>query len=143
MSSFPSKPSRLARHHAVAAGIALLAVQLSPAALAQAAPAPATAASTDFHIPAQPLDQALAQLARQAGLQLLATPELVQGRRAPAVEGRLSTAAAVARLLRGSGLEGHVSQGTLVVEKPAGTVALPEVTVSAVGETTTTEGSGS
>ncbi|WP_448678049.1 TonB-dependent siderophore receptor [Delftia acidovorans] len=147
MSSFPSKPSRLAcslaRHHAVAAGIALLALQLSPAALAQAAPATATAASTDFHIPAQPLDQALAQLARQAGLQLLAAPELVQGRRAPAVEGRLSIAAAVARLLRGSGLEGHVSQDTLVVEKPAGTVALPEVTVSAVGETTTTEGSGS
>ncbi len=89
MSSFPSKPSRLAcrfaRHHAVAAGIALLALQLSPAALAQAASAPATAASTDFHIPAQPLDQALAQLARQAGLQLLAAPELVQGRRAPAV----------------------------------------------------------
>ena len=87
MSSFPSKPSRLACHHAVAAAIALLAVQLSPAALAQAAPV--TAASTDFHIPAQPLDQALAQLARQAGLQLLAAPELVQGRRAPAVEGRL------------------------------------------------------
>src|SRR5256885_15264237 len=62
MSSFPSKPSRLACHHAVAAAIALLAVQLSPAALAQAAPV--TAASTDFHIPAQPLDQALAQLAQ-------------------------------------------------------------------------------
>ncbi|WP_027017098.1 TonB-dependent siderophore receptor [Comamonas composti] len=145
-SPFP-QPCLPARHPMAAAvssvALALLAWHAPLPALAQSAAATDMAAAVDFHIAAQPLGQALTQLARQAGLQLLVAPELVQERRAPAVEGRFTTAVAVDRLLRGSGLEGHVSQSTLVVDKPAGTSALPEVTVSAVGETTTTEGSGS
>lgn len=143
MSSPSSRPLLQARHHVAAAALALLAGYAPSPTLAQSAAVAEAAVTTDFHIAAQPLGQALTLLARQAGLQLMVDPELVDARRAPAVEGRFTTAVAVARLLRGSGLEGSVSQGTLVVEKPAGTSALPEVTVSAVGETTTTEGSGS
>ncbi|MBN9340032.1 MAG: hypothetical protein J0H52_08150, partial [Comamonadaceae bacterium] len=54
------------------------------AAAAVLALAGAAATAADFDIPAQPLDAALAQLARQAGLQLLAPPALVQGRPAGA-----------------------------------------------------------
>ncbi|WP_315128554.1 hypothetical protein, partial [Comamonas antarctica] len=68
------------RRHLIAAAILALA---APAAWAQpAAPAAATAARS-FDIAAQPLDAALSDLARQAGMQMLAAPALLQGRTAP------------------------------------------------------------
>src|SRR5256885_1325192 len=47
----------------------------------------AAAQSVSFDVPAQPLAQALSQFARQAGLQLTYSSELVQGRQAPALNG--------------------------------------------------------
>ena len=123
----PSRTIRLpVRLRAAALACAAL---CAPLAQAQDAPTPATT----FAIPAQPLDQALNLLARQAGLQLLAPPALVQGVPGRAVQGRLGVAAAAAQLLQGTGLAARVVGGTLVVEKaPASSsTALPTVTVTA------------
>lgn len=117
------------------AGLALLATALPPAG-AQPTAAPASAAQpageVAFSVPAQPLDQALNQLARQAGLQLLAPPALVQGVQAPAVQGRMAPAAAIAQLLRGTGLSGQIRAQTLVVERApaASSATLSEVRVT-------------
>ncbi len=125
----PSRTTRLpVRLRAAALACAALCAAFAPAQAQDAAPP-----ATTFAIPAQPLDQALNLLARQAGLQLLAPPALVQGVSGRAVQGRLGVAAAAARLLQGSGLAARVVGGTLVVEKaPAHSgTTLPTVTVTA------------
>ncbi|MBS7779933.1 TonB-dependent siderophore receptor [Acidovorax sp. CCYZU-2555] len=134
-------PSLQARHHLIAAAILALA---APAVWAQpAVAAPAATATRSFDIAAQPLDAALSELARQAGLQLLAPAELVQGRNAMALRATLTPAAAVQRLLQGSGLAAHVNGSTLVVERAGPTASLAEVRVAArrAGDGTT-EGTG-
>lgn len=104
----------------------------------------AAATAADFDIPAQPLDAALAQLARQAGLQLLAPPALVQGRPAGAVRGSMAAQDAARRLLQGSGLAARIEGTTLLVERAASAATLPEVQITAEAERSgTTEGSGS
>lgn len=62
-------------------------------------------------LPAQPLAQALAALSQQAGVEIIAPGELVAGRQAPAVRGTLTPAAALERLLAGSGLEAVPAPG--------------------------------
>lgn len=54
-----------------------------------------------FHIAAQPLGSALNELARQAGLVLLADASLLQQRQAPAISGQLTPRDALRRLLAG------------------------------------------
>lgn len=122
-------PSFHPRHHLIAAAILALA---APAAWAQpAAATPAATAARSFDISAQPLDAALSELARQAGVQLLAPADLVQGRTAPAVRATLAPAAAAQRLLDGSGLAARVNGSTLVIERAAPTASLAEVRVAA------------
>ncbi|AHV93703.1 STN domain-containing protein [Bordetella holmesii] len=70
-----------------------------------------------FSIAAQPLGQALNELARQAGLQLLFAPALVANKTAPAIAGSLTPSQAAERLLKGSGLQA-VPQGGAIVVKP-------------------------
>ncbi|MBU0891576.1 MAG: TonB-dependent siderophore receptor [Gammaproteobacteria bacterium] len=133
-----SKPAIRFHCHALAA--AALAVMSSlHAPLASAQSAPATAA---FDIAAQPLPDALAQFARQAGVQLVYPPDLVQGRRAQPVQGTRNPEAALAELLRGSGLRMRRDGATLVLERlPAdGAAALPEVRVAAEAEVETATG---
>jgi len=119
-----------------AAALLLAGLATAPA-LAQPA-----ASAAGYQVAAQPLDQALASLARQAGLQLLLPSELTQGRQGRAVQGARDIGSALDELLRGSGLRGHVDGKTLVVERvpvqPAETV-LPTVraSASAVRETAT------
>lgn len=130
------------RHHLIAAAILTLA---APAAWTQPTVAPPFAkAAQPFDIAAQPLDTALTELARQAGLQLLAPAALVQGRTAPAVRATLTPAAAAERLLAGSGLAARASGSTLVIERTGPTASLAEVRVAArrAGDGTT-EGTGS
>lgn len=120
-------------HAAVCLGLAL---QMQ-AAMAQTA---------SFDIPAQPMASALAQFARQANLKFAAAPPAVQGHQAPAVQGSQDVAQALNALLRGSGLQGRVEGGTLIVQSAAigGEAAtLSELTVrtNQLGEIT--EGSGS
>ncbi len=117
------------RHHLIAAAILAL--------------AGAAATEADFDIPAQPLDAALAQLARQAGLQLLAPPALVQGRPAGAVRGSMAAQDAARLLLQGSGLAARI-EGTTLLVGPTAASTLNEVRVTAEADRGgTTEGSGS
>lgn len=114
------------------------------AAMAQTSPTSAAAPTVvSFNIPAQPLDQALAQFARQAGLQLAASPDLIRGLQGRPVRGTLDTQAALDELLRGSGLHGRIAEGLLTVERlpqnPSSEHTLPAVRVraDAVRETAT------
>lgn len=121
---------------AAAMAIALVAGQ-TPLAHAQGSVA-AAAAPVAFNIPAQPLGQALNELARQANLQMTFPAALVAGKQAPAVSGQLTVRQALDRLLATSGLVG-VADGGSVVIRLAEVVATPEVvlptvTVSASGE---------
>ena len=85
---------------------------LSPLALALllpmntgwAAEAPVERRTASYAITAQPLASALAQFARQNGLQLSFNAALAQGRMAPAVQCQLEEGEALQRLLQGSGL---------------------------------------
>ncbi|EGJ11571.1 TonB-dependent receptor [Rubrivivax benzoatilyticus] len=91
------------------------------------------AAPLALELPAQPLGQALNELARRADLQLSFPADAVAGRTAPAVSGRLTPEQALQRLLAGSGLAADID-GRRVVVKPADAVresALPAVKASA------------
>lgn len=99
-------------------------------ALAQSA---SPAAPLTLELPAQPLGQALNELARRADWQLSFPADAVAGKTAPAVSGRLTPEQALQRLLAGSGLAATVD-GTRVVVKPADAAresALPAVKASA------------
>lgn len=126
----PRTSKRRLTHIASAAAL-LLAFQ---AALAQTPPAAAQPA-VSFNVPAQPLDQALAQFARQAGLQLAASPDLIRGLQGHAIRGMLGVQAALDELLRGSGLVGRIADGLVTIERAVpraeAETTLPMVRVSA------------
>ncbi len=115
-------PTRPAARRLLAAAAAALCTQL------------ACAQALELSLPAQPLDQSLHSLARQAGLQLLADPVLLQGRQAPALRGRLEPAAALAQLLAGSGLQGRIEGRTLVLSNAAAEPTLPLVRARVAAE---------
>lgn len=78
---------------------------------------------------AQPLSQALADLARQARLTLVASPALLAGKQAPNVSGRFTPQQALDRLLAGSGLAGRIEAGALTVRPlpmPAPAASAPQ-----------------
>lgn len=79
----------------------LAAILLASGAAAYAQPAAAPAA---YDIPAQALGSAIAALARQAGVTIIAPSELVEGRDAPPLQGRYNPLEALRILLQGSGL---------------------------------------
>ncbi|MGC3986759.1 MAG: TonB-dependent siderophore receptor [Pseudorhodoferax sp.] len=105
----------------------------------------AQAQTARFDIPAQPLAAALDQFARQAGLQLVFDPGLARERQAPALRGEHDLREALDALLRGSGLDARVENGTLSI-RPVSTSgkSLAEIRVEArrAGDGTT-EGTGS
>lgn len=77
----------------------------SPLALVvAAAPAAAQAQTRAFDIPAQPLSSAVLEFSRQADVMVVLPPELAAGKRSAAVKGSLSVNAAIAQLLRRTGL---------------------------------------
>ena len=102
----------------------------------------AAAQTARFDIPAQPLPEALARFAAQSGMQLVYPPDLVQGRRANAVQGMHAPDAALAELLRGTGLRMRRDGATLVLERQSAesAAALPEVRVAAQADTETATG---
>lgn len=133
MRSIKTMPARSALAHAAACLFMALQMQA------------ATAQTANFDIPPQPLAPALNQFARQAGLQLVFTPALAQGKQAPRIGGAQDVRQALDALLRGSGLRGQVEGGTLTVQLTAATsqADLAEVRVEAnrIGDGRT-EGSG-
>ncbi len=106
------------RIHGLARGLlgGLLAGLVATPALAQPQPQPQPAATTpgewsvsqaaprSWDIPAGPLDGALNQFGRSAGVVLSWPSELTRGLQSAGVQGALSVPAALAQLLRGTGL---------------------------------------
>lgn len=88
-------------------------------ALAVAAALPLSAvyaASTlSISLPAQSLTTSLNQLARQANVQLIATPAALAGKTAPAVSGSMTLENALAQLLAGSGLNWSLNGDTVSI----------------------------
>ena len=76
----------------------------------------AAEAGNTLQIQAQPLGSALNQLGQQTSLQLFFSPELVAGKQAPAVSGKLAPVQALQQLLQGSGLTFEVTGDTVVVK---------------------------
>ncbi|MCU0761624.1 MAG: TonB-dependent receptor [Hydrogenophaga sp.] len=133
MSAHPFKLAPVALASALAIGA------LAPnAAFAQSTSAsPSAEANYSVNLPAEPLGNALNELARQAGLQLLVSRELVAGKLAPAVTGRLTVRQALDRLLAGSGLVASMDGTAVVVRASApapdarSEAVLPTVNVTA------------
>ena len=69
-------------------------------------------------IPAQPLANSLHDLGKAADMSISFPNDLVSGKRAPAVQGRMSRTEALRRLLDGSGLQTKI-EGTTVFVQPA------------------------
>jgi TonB-dependent receptor len=65
---------------------------------------PVAAQERAYNIKAQPLATAVLEYGRQAGIVVVAPMELVKGKRAPAVQGNMTSAEALEKLLVGSGL---------------------------------------
>ncbi|GGF51264.1 TonB-dependent receptor [Azorhizobium oxalatiphilum] len=87
--------------------MAALMMSTSVAVIAGMASRPAAAQSASqiaFSVPAGPLDQALVQFGRQAGLQVTYLAPLAAGRLSSGISGTMSRDQALAQLLRGSGL---------------------------------------
>lgn len=70
-------------------------------------------------LPAQPLAAALRQFAIQSDLSLTVDSALVIDKKAPAVKGRMTRKEAVKRLLEGSGLQGKVEGGKILIQRAA------------------------
>lgn len=111
---------------ALAAGLAL-----STAVAAQS--------RVSLELPAQPLDQAIQRVARQAGVQVLFAAPALAGRQAPALHGDFTAREALDRLLANSGyvLKAHDARTFTIEPAPAEdtgpTTQLPAVRVDALG----------
>lgn len=114
------------RRRDAAQALAALALIVSPVARAAQAPALApTGRVQAIDLPAQPLASALLALSRQTGVVILAPADLVRGRAAPAVQGRMEPEEAVRRLLRGADLALSVGAGGVISIRPGGDTPPP------------------
>ena len=104
-------------------------------------------ASQTWSLPPGTLAETLALIARQANRGLIANPDLVRGKQAPAVRGTYTPDEAMQQALSGSGLEayaagggwslrprGATSTGATGSTAPAAVATLDDVTVTAVAE---------
>jgi iron complex outermembrane receptor protein len=79
-----------------------------------ALPAAAAEKATDFHIAAQPMQNALNALSQQSGVRLLYPYDQVAGLRSPAVTGRMSTREALQKIIERSSLRVAIMQDGLI-----------------------------
>lgn len=70
-----------------------------------------------YHLPAQTLADSLRAVAIASSRSIVAPAELVDGKRAPAIEGDFTPEEAVAKLLIGSGLRQRAVGGGLIIER--------------------------
>ena len=156
--SFASLASRTPphRHSPLVLALAWGLLAQIPLAHAQttAPPTSRSAAVLQWNLPAGPLGDTLARIAREGGRRISADPALLAGKQAAPVVGALSAEQAAQRALAGSGLQLAVTtSGTLTVvpgNPPApvsssgDSATLKEVTVKAAPELNgVTEGSTS
>jgi outer membrane receptor protein involved in Fe transport len=99
-------------------------VLLATTALVAVIAAPAHAQVHQFNIEAQPAQTGIAEFARQADIQILASQELVQDLRTSPVKGQYDTPTALKMLLAGTGLEAQATaEGTwTIVRRETSTV---------------------
>ncbi|WP_300726605.1 TonB-dependent siderophore receptor [Pseudomonas sp.] len=118
---------------------ALMASLLLGAGTAQAAP-------VALNIPAQSLASALNEFGKQANLQVLYSPDQVQGFKSHAVSGSLEPTRALETLLQGSGIAYQLNGDTVIINTQQGKgLELGATTISGQGPGTllTTEGTQS
>ncbi len=89
------------RHGFLLGSVLATGLFVSASAVAQSAVTQQTIA---IDLAAQPLEQAITQLATQAGLLIGVDASLVAGKQAPALNGRFTPLQAIGQLLKGSGL---------------------------------------
>ncbi|WP_043201852.1 TonB-dependent siderophore receptor [Pseudomonas putida] len=98
-----------------------------------------------FDIPAQPLASALREFGRQANVEVLYSPGVVEGQKSTQVKGSLSAEQAIAQLLRGAKVRYSLQGNVLTLSPPAeySAMELGATTVTSSGLGGTTEGTGS
>lgn len=134
MRPMPPSPRFTPAPLALAAAMTLiLTAAHAPRAVAQTSPNPV--ALTAIQLPAQPLGQALTELAKQANLQMSLPAALVAGKQAPKVTGQMTVRQALDQLLAGSGLTASISGQQVQIQAqsvatPREETALSTVTVS-------------
>lgn len=133
----PPQPRFTPKPLALAAAMAI-ALAAGHAPLVHAESGSAASAPIAINIPAQPLGQALNELARQANLQMTFPAEVVAGKQAPAVSGQFTVRQALDRVLANSGLVATTEDSSVVV-RPApqlqsSEAVLPTVPVTASAE---------
>ena len=79
----------------------------------------------NISLPSQALATSLAGLSKQTGIQIFAAGELVNGKSAPVISGRMTVHEALDRLLQGSGLEGDISEQGFVIRPSQKTSSEP------------------
>ncbi len=94
--------------------LGLIALAMPPSGRAEN---PAVSSRQRFNIAPQPLYSALSRLAEQSGVQFVYDAEMVKDLDSPGVYGNYSTAAALARLLAGSGIDYRIGNGGVVTLK--------------------------
>ncbi|MFL9711730.1 TonB-dependent siderophore receptor [Methylobacillus sp. Pita1] len=99
-----------------------------------------------FDIPAEPLEQAVNRIAKQADVQVLLASSLASGKSSPTLKGQYTAREALEKLLAGSGLTIQDKGGNsfIITAAPQKESVLPEVAVKTAAERNlTTEGTGS
>ncbi len=104
----------------------------------------AQAAAVTLNIPAQSLASALNELGKQANLQVLYSPDQVQGLKSHPVSGSLEPIKALEALLQGSGISYQLNGDTVILNQGKG-IELGATTISGqgMGTSLTTEDTGS
>ncbi len=107
--------------------------------LALSAASPAQARDVSFSVPAGPLSAAIPAFSRDSGVQIIARPEVLRGKRTRGLAGRMTVERALRLLLRGTGLESRQRGGVILIvearrptrqtQRPAQPAAAPEVQV--------------
>lgn len=116
---------------ALAMGPAMIALVYATGA--EARQGNATSATRDFHIATQDLGNALKEFARTTGLQLAARPDLLQGRRSRAVDGRINASRALAQITAGTDVEARIVGSTIVLRlRTAKPVSRPNAAARAI-----------
>lgn len=94
------------------------------------------AAEKQYSLPSQPLGESIKAIARTSGTNILAAGSTIDGRQAPALQGRYTVERALALVLQGSGLRVRSTRSGLLVESDGSSAVESPVASTAAGEDT-------
>lgn len=142
-------PTQRLRPQALALVIRRTLRQAAPAALGLSALMPLSAMvqaqQVQFNIPAQSLASALLAFGSQSNLQVLYSPQDVEGKRSAAISGAMEPAQALPKLLQGTGVSYQIegNQATIHAREGGNAVELGATNINSQGLGQTTENTGS